>query len=87
MADQSTWDSSASSSGSPPTATTGTSSGEQEEVDNTVSNDYLSFLQQSESARPPSVLPLMGLVTDVEHGVDMKHQRRNTTKKKGRNQR
>ena len=67
MADhQSTWDSRASSSGSPPTATPGTSSGEQEAVDNTVHNDYLSFLQQSGSAKPPSVLPLMGLRTDVE---------------------
>ena len=52
---ESTWDSRTSSSVSPPTATPGTSSGEQEEVDNTVvSTDYLSFLQQSGSARPPS---------------------------------
>ena len=36
-----------------------------------VSNDYLSFLQQSGSARPPSVLPLMGLRTDVEAMADM----------------
>ena len=68
---ESIWDSRTSSSVSPPTATPGTPSGEQGEVDNTVTNEYLSFLQQSGSARPPSVLPLVGLRTDVEAGADM----------------
>ena len=61
MADhQSTCDSRASSSGSPPTATPETYSGEQEEDKDTNHNDYLSFLQQSGSAMSNILALTMG---------------------------